>query len=222
METNPQNEQKRPIQIAPGSMEESAIDVLLHSGVTFSVPLRKEEITSLTAQKSFLNKLLHRKPKTSLPPEIKVNKRRMPNPNNPQEEIDYYEAEVNVRPLYYATICAIRKIRLQIEKHDPNFAEKLATNDPHDTSIFDVPELMRAVAIATLNIDDTRKYADEIEQWVNFYSRHLTGFRYIKLVQVVMTMMDAQSFRNSTRLILGLGTTAPREASRVEKVQSKA
>ena len=220
METNSPNEQKKQNQSPLNGLEESAIDVLLHSGVTFNVPLRKEEIATLTASNSLFNKLFHRKPKTALPPEIKVNRRRMPNPLNPQEEIDYYEAEVNIRPLYYATICAIRKIRLQLEKRDPNFEEKLNANNPQDTRIFDIPDLMQAVAIATLNIDDTKKYASEIKQWVNFYNRHLTGFRYIKLVQVVMAMMDAQSFQNSTRLILGLGTTAPREANRVEKAQS--
>lgn len=203
-------------------LEESAIDLLLQYGVSFGIPLLKEEIDALRPQKSLLNKLLHRKPKTGLPPELDIKSLKIPNPKNPEEQIDYYEAEVNIRPLRLATICAIRRIRLQIEQKDPKFRKKLETEDVYDWSVYDHEEqILTALALATINSDDMRKYAKEVECWRMFYHRHLTNPRYAKLVQVVMAMTDTKSFRISTRLILGLGTTAPREANRVEKPQSK-
>lgn len=205
------------------AMEESAIDILLQFGVSFGVPLRKEEIASLQHKKSLLNKLLHRQPKIALPRELDIKTRKLPNPANPEETIDYYEAEVNIRPMCLATICAIRRIRLEIEQKDPKFKEKLESEDIYDWSIYDHMDMvLKALAIATLNTDDTRTYAKEIEEWMLFYRRHLVNQRLAKLVQVIMTLTDTKSFRISTRLILGLGTTAPREASRVESPQSKA
>lgn len=223
METTPKNEQKQLTEQERFNAEIAAINLLDQLGVSFSVPLRKEEIASIKAKNSFLNKILHRKSKSSLPQEIEVKSRKMPNPLNPQEEIEYYEAEISIRPLRLATIDAIRSVRLKLQLKDPQFITRLESTDPNDTYLQQYSkEILEAVAIATINEDDTRKYRTQIEQWVEFYRRHLTNQRYMKLAQVVMMMMDAPSFRASTRLILGLGTTAPREANRVEKAQSKA
>lgn len=203
-------------------LEETAVDILLQLGVSFGVPLRKEEIATLRHEKSFLYKLLHRKPKMALPPDLDIKTLKIPNPTNTEEQIDYYEAQVNIRPMCWATISAIRKIRLEIEQRDPKFREKLESEDIYDWSLYDHEEqILKALAIATLNTDDVRTYAKEIEVWKMFYHRHLTNQRLAKLVRVIMAMADTKSFQISTRLILGLGTTAPREADRVEKTQSK-
>lgn len=198
--------------------EIAAINLLQQLGVSFNVPLKRDEIASLTAKKSFLNKLLHRKNKTALPTDLDIKSREMPNPINPAEQINYVEAEVNIRPLYLATIDAIRAKRLELELKDPQLKERLDSNDPNDTYLLKyTKEICDVLAIATLNTDDVRANRKEIALWSEFYRTHLNNQRYMKLTSVIMMMMDASSFRASTRLILGLGTTAPHEANRVEK-----
>ena len=244
MENKPQNEQKQPTQREQFETEIAAINLLQQIGVSFNVPLKSEEIATLNAPKSVLKKIFHRKTKSAVPPvvklsdfhpkgfefisyprygaDMKINMRKMPNPDNPAEQIDYYEAEISIRPLYLATIDTIRAKRLELQLRDPELKERLDSVDVNDTYLLRyTKEICEVLAIATLNVDDVRKYSKEIALWSEFYRTHLTNQRYMKLAQVVMMMMDAQSFRASTRLILGLGTTAPREASRVAKVQSK-
>lgn len=221
MEDKPQNEQKQLTERERLDTEIAAINLLQQIGVSFNVPLLQGEIAALTAHKSPIYKLLHPSRKNAIPAEIKVNSRKIPNPINPEEEIDYYEGEISIRPLYLDTICTIRAKRLELELKDSEFKERLESTDINDTYLLRyVDEICEVLAVATLNIGDVRKHRKEVNQWAAFYRKHLTNQRYMKLVQVVMIMMDAQSFRASTRLILGLGTTAPREASRVAN-QSK-
>lgn len=203
-------------------LEISAINLLQQIGVSFNVPLRKEEIATLRAKNSLFNKLLRRTSKMALPPDLDIKTATIPNPNNPEEEIEYYEGIVSIRPLYLETIDAIRAKRLELDIKDPQFGEHLKIDDVNDTYLLKyTKEICEVLSIATINSADTRKHRREIELWSNFYRTHLTNQRYLKLTGVIMMMMDVQSFRNSTRLILGLGTTAPREANRVEKTQSK-
>ncbi|MBQ7143209.1 MAG: hypothetical protein IJR84_09180 [Bacteroidaceae bacterium] len=222
MENNTREEKNEQTTREQFETELAAINLLQQVGVTFCVPLKREEIAAITAKKSFLSKMLRKRPKLVLPSEAKVNMRKMPNPENPAEQIDYYEAEISIRPLCLSTIDAIRAKRLELELKDPEVKEHFDSTDVNDTYLLRyTKEVCEVLAIATLNVDDVRKYHVEICQWAEFYRTHLTNQRYMKLVQVIMMMMDASSFRASTRLILGLGTTAPREANRVVKPQSK-
>lgn len=222
MDKQPQNEQKELSAQEKRDMEMAAITLLDQIGVSFNIPLRKEEIEFFTKKKSLFKKIFHRVENNPLPSGVKVNVRKMPNPDDPAQQIDYYEGGISIRPLRLATIDAMRYKRLELESKEPQLKEHLESTDANDIYLFNyTKEILEILAIATLNLDDFRGQAEEIEQWVNFYRRHLTNPRYSKLVQVVMMMMDAPSFRNSTRLMLGLGTTAPREASRVVKAPSK-
>lgn len=199
--------------------EIAAINVLQQVGVSFKVPLLKNEINRYMKRNSLFGKVCSMFPGLNLPKGVDVIKTKMPDPSNPDEQIDYYEAEISIRPMYLATIDAIRARRLKIEIKDHEFKKHLNSNDPSDTYILQyTDEVCEALAIATLNSDSNTK---EIKSWAKFYKAHLTNQRFLKLTSVIVMLMDHASFRASTRLILGLGTTAPREASRVEKTQSK-
>ena len=200
--------------------ELAAITMLQQVGTTFPVPLKKDDIAALNVPKSFLNKLFHPRRKNALPPELKVSKTQIPDPNNPQEMVEYYEAQVTIRPMCLSTIDALRAMRLRLELKDHEFGKHLDSEDVNDDYLLRyVGEVCDALAIATL--DDDNPPTKLRRQWAEFYRTHLTNQRYFKLAQIVKLMMDAPSFRASTRFILGLGTTTPREASRVENPKSK-
>lgn len=222
MEKTEKLEQNRPTEREQFETELAAINLLQQVGVSFSVPLKQEEIAVLRRKKSFLNKLLHPSHKKASTPEYEVKTRKIPNPTNPTEQIDYYEAEISIRPLYLETIDAIRAQRLKLDLQDSQLKQRMESSDPEDTYLLRyTKELCETVAIATVNTGDIRKHSSEIKRLAEFYHSHLTNARLLKLVSVIMMMQDVASFRASTRLILGLGTTAPSEANRVEKAQSK-
>lgn len=199
-------------------MELLSLDVLQQYGVTIQIPLREPEISRLRARKSFLGKLIGRAKKTSLPGNLEPRKRYMPNPSNMDEKIEFWDVEVSIRPLYLATIDAIRSRRIEMELKDPAIKNKLETLDNTDDYMMRyTAEMCHILALATLNVDDERKYRKELQEWAEFYRQHLTNQRLIKLVSVVMMMKDVKSFQTSMRLILGMGSaTTPREAPRIE------
>lgn len=200
-------------------MELIAIDTLQQYGFTIRIPLREAEISTLRGKQTFLGRLLGRGKKAPLPSQIEPKMRMMPDPSNPDRQVEYWEGEVAIRPLYLATIDRLRAKRLELELKDPNIKDHLEQLDNADDYMLQyTAEMCYLLAIATLNVDDERKHHAELKQLAEFYRTHLTNSRLQKMVSVVMMMRDIKSFQISTRLILGMGSqTMPREASRVEK-----
>ena len=203
--------------------EIAAINLLQQIGVSFHIPLKKEEIRRYKTRNIFFNKYILKDKTKDIPRDFEIKTQKIPNPNNPTEEIEYFEVEINIRPLYLETIDTIRKKRLEIEIKDPLFKECLEKEGKDKAYLLKyTKEICEVLAIATINSADERKNRSKIKEIAKFYNSHLTNQRLLKLTSIVMMMMDIESFHVSTRLIMGIGTTAPHEANRVEKVKSKA
>ena len=136
MDKQPQNEQKELSAQEKRDMEMAAITLLDQIGVSFNIPLRKEEIEFFTKKKSLFKKIFHRVEKNPLPSGVKVNVRKMPNPDDPAQQIDYYEGEISIRPLRLATIDAMRYKRLELESKEPQLKEHLESTDSNDIYLF--------------------------------------------------------------------------------------
>lgn len=212
---------KKPTEREKFENEIAAINLLQQVGISFRVPLKQDEIRQYKRKNNFLNKIYILRKKSSIPRDFVVNSQKIPNPNNPTEAINYYDVEINIRPLYLETIDTLRKKRLELELKDQIFSENLNSENGGMYLLKYTREICDMLAIATVNTANERKYKKHIAEISKFYHSHLTNQRLLKLVGVIMMMMDANSFHVSTRLIMGLGTTIPREANRVEKVQSK-
>lgn len=201
-------------------MEIAAINLLQQVGVTFNVPLRKEESAFLRRKHKIPYKLSHFRIKRSLPRDLGINKTEIPDPNNPGKIHEVLVADVRIYPLFLETIDAIRSKRLELELRDPLVKEKIMLVTQDDYMLQYTDELMEVIAIATVNSADLRKHKREIERWKNFYKSHLTNARLKKLVMVIIAMQDTAAFQHSIRLMMGVGTTAPSEAKRIEKNNS--
>jgi hypothetical protein len=192
-------------------LEERAIQHLLQAGVKFSVPLKFEP---------------GKPPKLILwwnrhfPRWAKVWKdKRIPRgwTVSLAEIADIYGGKTKevymrnfqIKPLYGGTICALRKLYLQIEI-DKN-------PDEPTRDVFKYwPVMAEIAAVAVLNdtsaIDALSGQVKELKQ---FFIDHLTNARLQKLVNVIAQMMDKAGFTSSIRSIQGVGITLPK-ASRIE------
>lgn len=197
-------------------MEIAAINLLQQVGVSFNIPLREDETALLRRKNKFSYKLSHFWLKRSLPANLDVTKTEIPDYKNPSKMIEVYVADVHIYPLYLETIDAIRSKRLELELRDPLVKSKLESLEADEYLLKYTDELLEVIAIATINSADLRKHASEIAKWKRFYRKHLTNVRLLKLVGIIIAMQDTASFHNSIRLIMGVGTTAPSEASRIE------
>lgn len=221
MASSKDKEAKAPVQ-PPMSPQErletemAAINLLQQVGVQFSMPLLGKEIERIKRRTGRFG-WFYRLFTPPLPNCISHKTSIVPSPENPDQKIEYWEAEVSIRPLTLATIDALRSIRIELQQKDTKFEEEFTSENTSPHLLQYTHEICNALAIVTLGQDLSQAKSLQRKRISEFYRHHLTPMRLLKLSQIIFALMDARSFHASTRLILAAGTTMPNGANRVEQ-----
>lgn len=200
-------------------MELAAIETLQQVGVSVKIPLRRHDFIR-RGWKTMFREKVQQKPNISLlPGDIDVVSSLLPDPKDPQKNIEVKVADVRIRPLFVDTIDSLRARFLQIALKEEDFNKLI---EHHDNRLLQYEDDMCDImAIATVNEGSKAKKSD-IKEWSKFYKSHLTNARLFHLVHIITAMYDTGSFHASIRLVAEIGTTAPRSMERIENITSKA